>query len=227
MGNLGRAAYGASLDGMWPYSYDSCDIGTMPNQTQNGKPVAATVNGDKAWDGVLSFLPGQRLSACTCPNEDHPGPTKPDGTLTGRSAPEIDVFEALVDSTSLVGFVSQSCQWAPYNAAYTVLNDTGPGYTIVDPNITNYNAYVGGVYQQTTSALSQTNQTCYSQNKGCFTTYGFEYKPGNDGYITWFNNALTAWTVNSNAMAPDPQTQISRRPFPMEPMVSSRTPLLV
>lgn len=33
MGNLGRAGYGASVDGMWPYSYDTCDVGTLPNQT--------------------------------------------------------------------------------------------------------------------------------------------------------------------------------------------------
>ncbi|KAF7966826.1 hypothetical protein HWV62_36927 [Athelia sp. TMB] len=33
MGNLGRAGYGASLDGMWPYTYDACDVGTAPNQT--------------------------------------------------------------------------------------------------------------------------------------------------------------------------------------------------
>ncbi|TFY73139.1 hypothetical protein EWM64_g10873, partial [Hericium alpestre] len=28
MGNLGRAGYGASLEGMWPYTYDACDVGT-------------------------------------------------------------------------------------------------------------------------------------------------------------------------------------------------------
>lgn len=36
MGNLGRAGYGGSLDGMWPYTYDSCDVGTLANQTNNG-----------------------------------------------------------------------------------------------------------------------------------------------------------------------------------------------
>ena len=40
MGNLGRAGYGASLEGMWPYTYDSCDIGTVANQSINGLPVA-------------------------------------------------------------------------------------------------------------------------------------------------------------------------------------------
>ena len=26
MGNLGRAGYGATTDGMWPYSYQACDV---------------------------------------------------------------------------------------------------------------------------------------------------------------------------------------------------------
>ena len=37
MGNLARPGYGGRTDGMWPYSYDTCDIGTLPNQTLNGK----------------------------------------------------------------------------------------------------------------------------------------------------------------------------------------------
>jgi len=96
MGNLGRAGYGATLDGVWPYSYDACDVGTLPNQTLNGLPLAATVNGDSSEDGILSFLPGQRLSRCTCEGESHPGPKHSDGTLVGRAAPEIDIFEAQV-----------------------------------------------------------------------------------------------------------------------------------
>ena len=130
MGNLGRAGYGASLDGMWPYAYDACDVGTLPNQTLNGLPVAATVNGDSSRGGVLSYLPGQRLSRCTCEGESHPGPIHSDGTFVGRAAPEIDIFEAQVrlptSSASPIkhsrypqntgqpisGQVSQSAQWA-------------------------------------------------------------------------------------------------------------------
>lgn len=26
MGNLGRPGYGATTDGMWPYSYQGCDV---------------------------------------------------------------------------------------------------------------------------------------------------------------------------------------------------------
>jgi len=81
----------------WPYTYDSCDVGTAPNQTRDGLPLAATVNGDTIIaDGALSYLPGQRLSRCTCPGESHPGPVHADGTYVGRAAPEIDIFEAQV-----------------------------------------------------------------------------------------------------------------------------------
>lgn len=71
-------------------------MGTVANQTVNGLPAAATADGDHKRGGALSFLPGQKLSRCTCPGESHPGPKHPDGTFVGRSAPEIDVFEAQV-----------------------------------------------------------------------------------------------------------------------------------
>ena len=131
MGNLGRAGYGASLDGMvrifytylifrtehfphmqWPYTYDSCDVGTAPNQTIKGLPYAATVDGDHLYNDALSYLPGQKLSRCTCNGESHPGPKHADGTYVGRSAPEIDVLEAQMGGTPLTGEVSQSAQWA-------------------------------------------------------------------------------------------------------------------
>ena len=57
----------------WPYSYDSCDVGTLANQSYFGRPnepAAAHVGGDEVEDGELSFLPGQKLSACTCPGEE-------------------------------------------------------------------------------------------------------------------------------------------------------------
>jgi beta-glucanase (GH16 family) len=84
----------------WPYTYDSCDIGTVHNQTIKGQPVEATENG-AGKGGILSFLPGQRLSRCTCEGESHPGPKHTDGTFVGRSAPEIDIFEAQVGKPDL------------------------------------------------------------------------------------------------------------------------------
>ena len=95
-------------------------MGTAPNQTYNGIPRADI--------GSLSYLPGQKLSRCTCSGEPHPGPEISNGTENvGRGAPEIDIFEAQVsdlrhlwavlimtfqvDSTTLQGTVSQSAQY--------------------------------------------------------------------------------------------------------------------
>ena len=126
----------------WPYSYDSCDVGTLPGQVYPGTqtPIAALENGDPEHDNILvrgysrfhvvhksanshscfiiqSLLPGQRLSACTCAGESHPGPKNQDGSFVGRSAPEIDLFEALIDGNR--GQVSQSAQWAPFNVMFS------------------------------------------------------------------------------------------------------------
>ncbi|CAE6443354.1 hypothetical protein ACGC1H_006125 [Rhizoctonia solani] len=226
LGNLGRAGYGASLDGMWPYSYDTCDVGTLPNQTRpDGTPINATIHGDKYNGNVLSYLGGQRLSACTCEGESHPGPKRKAGhtdgkgqstLFVGRAAPEIDVIEATVDQGTLIGHVSQSGQWAPFNYAYDWFNTTD-NYKLFS-NKSQLNTYVGGVYQQSTSGLSITNQECYTQGGGCFSVYGFEYATGYDGYILWTNDNEPAWQVNGAGLAADPRVEIGPRPVPQEPL---------
>ncbi|KIK70822.1 glycoside hydrolase family 16 protein [Collybiopsis luxurians FD-317 M1] len=221
LGNLGRAGYGASLEGMWPYTYDNCDVGTAPNQTHNGLPAAATVNGDPSADGALSYLPGQRLSRCTCPGESHPGPMHSDGTFVGRSAPEIDIFEAQIGTDIdgiLTGEVSQSGQWAPFNEAYQWFN-TSSNLIINDNTQTMLNSYMGGSLQQATSCISKTNPECYFDGGGCYSVYGFEYKPGyDDAYITWIANNEQKWTIKSGGVAADNRVEISARPVPQEPM---------
>ena len=103
MGNLGRAGYAATTDGMWPYSYDDvCDAGITPNQSDTS--------------GV-SLLPGMKLPACTCSGEDHPSPG------ISRSAPEIDAIEASVGyldppDKAAIGHASQSYQIAPFDVFY-------------------------------------------------------------------------------------------------------------
>ncbi|KAK7062620.1 hypothetical protein VNI00_000108 [Paramarasmius palmivorus] len=238
MGNLGRAGYGATNDGMWPYTYDACDVGTLPNQTLRGEPYWATVDGDGAAGGALSYAPGQRLSRCTCRGEDHPGPKHSDGTYVGRSAPEIDMIEAQVSSAfaqqggRLVGEVSQSLQSAPFNYAYSPLYDD-TNMIINDPNMTIVNSYKGGARQQALSCLSITNiailpypefclqdQACYfDMPDPCFSVYGFEYKPGYDeGYITWLTDDKQVCTIKGSALAADTRVEISARPVPQEPM---------
>jgi len=216
MGNLGRMGYGASLDGMWPYTYDSCDVGTAPNQTLNGLPLAATVNGDPQANGVLSYLPGQRLSRCSCPGSSHPGPMHSDGTYVGRSAPEIDVFEAQIQYD--VAGVSQSAQWGPFNAAYDWFN-TSANLIIPNPQISVPNTYTGGRTQQATSVVTQTNPEAYELGGGKFETYGFEYVPGFDNaYISWIANNKLSWTLKEAGMGADTRVEIGPRPISQEPM---------
>ncbi|KAK2466053.1 hypothetical protein APHAL10511_001695 [Amanita phalloides] len=190
MGNLGRAGYGATLEGMWPYSYDACDVGTAPNQTHNGKPVAATIHGDHAYGGVLSYLPGQKLSRCSCPGSDHPGPKHSDGSFVGRSAPEIDVLEAQVAGMPGVGQVSQSAQWAPFDNSYRWNNSTEYS-TIFNASISQLNGFVGNVQQEATSVVTDTNQLCYDQVDACYSIYGFEYVPGKHSIIQGHYGVLT------------------------------------
>lgn len=54
-------------------------------------------------------LPGQRMSACTCPGEDHAGPD----VTVGRGVPEIDIIEV--------------CPWSRLSGADTL---SGPSRSI-------------------------------------------------------------------------------------------------
>ncbi|KAK7058138.1 GH16 domain-containing protein [Favolaschia claudopus] len=236
LGNLGRAGYGATLDGMWPYSYDACDVGTLPNQTLlNGPPAALNTGPD---NGVLSVLPGQKLSRCTCHGESHPGPTRSDGSYVGRSAPEIDIFEGQIGGPdgAHLGQVSQSAQWAPFNAGY-IWDNSSANQQVVDWSLSHHNTYTGGIYQQPTSVVTTTNQACYQLIDGCYAVQGFEYVPGYDDavwilllntehftlkqwsqYITWITDDKVSWTLNAAGVGADPATNISARPISQEPM---------
>lgn len=243
MGNLGRAGYGASLQGTWPYSYDQCDVGTVINQTlYNGTdggpwPENNTKGGDVGFNTKhhtrsLSFLPGQKLSACTCPGDDHPGPS-PD---VGRAAPEIDVFEGQIGDGD-VG-VSQSFQMAPYNYLYDIIAAAPDEPDLVHPTkrindsrvFSSYNhgwklnVYTGEITQQSLSGTDQGSKTAvqfradrYPEHER-FATYSVEYKPGYDGYVSWTSAGNKTWELHPGALSPDPRTHIGRQTFPKEPM---------
>ncbi|KAH8104849.1 glycoside hydrolase family 16 protein [Cristinia sonorae] len=214
MGNLGRAGYGATTEGMWPYSYDTCDLGTYPHQQgKDGIPAEADTGGPNG--GPLSFLPGQRLSACTCPGSDHPGPS----VKNGRGVPEIDIIETQVDVSTFTGEVSQSFQTAPYNYQYQFNNDSSVT-PIFDTTKTHFNDYKGGVYQQAISAVTTIDSNNY--NDQGYATYGYEWwsdpKHRDDGYITWFSEGQKTWTMTAATIGPDETAQISARIVPEEPM---------
>ena len=228
MGNLGRAAYGASTEGLWPYSYDSCDVGTLENQTylasQGGGPIAAETSGRYVdqYGPQLSFLPGQRLSRCTCPNADHPGPKHPDGTWVGRAAPEIDIFEALASNgPNDHGQVSMSYQVAPFDDAYNISTANGGYYNYNDSeHETIMNDYNGNAYQESVSTKVNTTDSAYQLTGGEFDQYGYEYEPGtgNNSYITWTVSQRPMFTVNASAIGANPRTEIGPRLIPEEPM---------
>ncbi|CUA76044.1 putative beta-glucan synthesis-associated protein C23H3,11c [Schizosaccharomyces pombe 972h-] [Rhizoctonia solani] len=219
MGNLGRPGYGGTTDGVWPYTYDSCDIGTFPNQTRkDGTPTTNANGGTKKYNYQLSVLSGQKLSACTCPNtpsSEHPGPSM----SVGRGSPEIDALEAQKNKQGDGGRVSQSAQFAPFSYNYTY--DT-TAVTVVDPSITFINDYRGSAVQQAVSGLTTLPEDIYAQAQGNFQTFGFEYygnrNKRSDGYITWLANGKESFSMTAAAVGPDAMAEIQSRPIAEEPM---------
>lgn len=218
MGNLGRPGYGATTEGTWPYTYDSCDIGTLANQTNvaGTGPDAALTSGTD--DGPISFLPGQRVSACTCAGEDHPGPVN----TKGRGAPEIDAIEAQIDLTVQRGQVSQSFQIAPFDDGYWPVSNSSTNWVSYDADDVVTNSYRGGVYQQALSHLAYVDDSAFVDGGGDFAVYGFEFfaNPDNrdEGYITWVADGKRSWHLTQAAAGENPTMQIGQRIIPEEPM---------
>jgi beta-glucanase (GH16 family) len=203
---------------MWPYSYDTCDLGTFPAQmTKNGTPAASLTGG--LGGGVLSQLPGQKTSACTCPGSDHPGPS----TSVGRGVPEIDIFEAQINVSvsPWQGGVSQSLQVAPFDLLYDYVT-TSPTSTIYNSSSTQFNTYRGGPLQEAVSAVTNVDSQVYGGNG--YATYGFEYwsdqNNRQDGYVTWYSNGQPSWQMTAATVGPNSLTQVSQRLVSEEPMVS-------
>ncbi|KAI9469495.1 hypothetical protein LPJ78_000302 [Coemansia sp. RSA 989] len=198
LGNLGRAGYGATTDGLWPYTYNSCDEGVMLNQTNS----------------ALSMLPGQRLNACVCKG-DHPSPG------VGRGAPEIDIYEG--SSANGLLALSMSNQVAPFDYHYAIKKDEYTHFwdelTLGKPDTANgsrYNAYIGGSYQQSVSGLHYVDPAYGNGNR--FMTYGFEYRPGPRGYIRWFADQKPVWHLDARAVGPNALSKVAQRVIAEEPM---------
>ncbi|KAI0266416.1 beta-glucan synthesis-associated [Gloeopeniophorella convolvens] len=225
MGNLGRPGYGATTDGTWPYTYDSCDVGTFPNQTNpDGLGPAAALHSDASqakYDFKLSYLTGQKLSACTCPGEDHPGPD----VTKGRGAPEIDILEAEHNKQGDGGVVSQSAQFAPFTGNYSYANDTQQEWWVYDASISRPNTYKGSAVQQAISGITQLPEDLFEGSGQVAHTFGFEYfanpKSRQDGFITWQMNNLPTVSMGAAAVGPDPLPDgsgVDQRLIPEEPM---------
>ena len=226
-GNLGRPGYGATNEGLWPYSYNECDTGILPNQTyldKSGPEKALDAHGlfSQQSNYELSWLPGMRFPSCTCSGEEHPGPSN----NVGRSAPELDILEAKIDGNH--GQTSQSLQMAPFDIDYYYGN--GTGQVKIYDDLTELNDYKGGSIQEAISALSQVPDDSYELSpQPRYTTFGVEYEPdwegdGKDAYVTWYMDGKPTWTLYGAAIGPVPDLDIGQRLVPREPMVSTCLP---
>ncbi|EJD45587.1 glycoside hydrolase family 16 protein [Auricularia subglabra TFB-10046 SS5] len=219
MGNLARPGYGATSDGTWPYTYDTCNVGIVRNQSFDGVNPPAAFNLDPSvgrsnYNYDLSWLAGQKISACTCEGEDHPGPH----AKRGRGAPEIDILEAEKDKHGRDGgSVSQSAQFAPFSANY-LFDETQ--VQVLTPDITQLNNYK----QQAVSALTETSDDIYNAGRGGgqFGVFAFEYfgdpnDPANS-YITWVSEGRQTFTMRGTSIGPDEATGVGQRLISPEPM---------
>lgn len=209
LGNLARPGYQATTDGVWPYTYDECDFGITPNQSSP--------------DGI-SFLPGQRLSKCTCYGEDHPN------LGTGRGAPEIDLIEGFHNPHDKTFLGMQTLQVAPFDPWYR------PDYEymeIFDSSITSMKSSTGTPTQQAIAAgtiLNETwfhnlrNESNHSQiisTQTNFQTFGYEYNSEktieNDSYVQFFNGNQRTLGLRGDALHPN-DNNIGWRQVTKEPM---------
>lgn len=223
-GNLGRPGYGATNEGMWPYSYQGCDTGALPNQTYvngTGPPAALNANGlfSASYNNELSWLPGMRFTSCNCPGTEHPGPNR----NIARSAPELDILEAKIAVGEGHGETSQSLQMAPFDVDYFYGNSTARGDVRIWDANTRLNDYKGGAIQEAVSALSDVPPVAYELSpNGRYMTFGVEYDPdwNEDGQasVTWYMDGRPTWTLNGQAIGPVPELDISQRLIPTEPM---------
>lgn len=160
MGNLARSGFAASEEGVFPYSYDSCDAAFQAMQ---------------GGDGTLSTLPAQRLSACTCrteqTNHNHPGPNG-DTQLRGRGAPQIDVL-GYATNAGQTGVITQGLRIAPMNPELAVAQ----GQSIQDSTHAQLNTYAGSTTEQVISALVNAPSDSYVNGGAQFTAYGYQHVP--------------------------------------------------
>ncbi|KAH9485398.1 GTP-binding protein 1 [Psilocybe cubensis] len=200
MGNLGRAGYGASLEGLW-----MDDLLQQRLTETQGKATLYLIFQANDYPDALALA--KVIQAQSIPMEPLLVVLPLRLIFSKPKLPK----NPKVTADTLVGQVSQSAQWAPFDAGY-LWNNSPANMVITNPNITQLNTFIGSATQQATSLTTNTNSSCYELPYGaCYAVYGFEY-------ITWVSDNKTSWTLNAPGMGPDPNVQISARPVAKEPM---------
>jgi len=85
---------------------------------------------------------------------------------------------------------------------------------VYDLTLTSMNEYLGSIYQQAISGVTNLNNTWYEGE--AYQNYAFEYVPGAEGTVTWFVGETATWTVDGRSLGPN--GNIGQRTIPMEPM---------
>lgn len=94
----------------------------------------------------------------------------------GRAAPEIDIVEAQIIISESRGEVSQSFQVAPYDDYYQSDNSS-KNFKHYDTDLTYWNTYLGGHFQQAVSSLTRLPRNIYWDQPGDskqFTVFAME-----------------------------------------------------
>ncbi len=131
------------------------------------------------------------------------------------------------------GQVSQSAQFAPYDDFYQFNNAT-TNFEQYDTDITSFNTYLGGYYQQAASSLTMVDDDLYFNQVGAgtngqFATFGVEYssdsKERGNAYITWVSQGKKSWMLKGAGVGRNAKTEVGQRLIAEEPMalVSTRT----
>jgi len=191
LGNLGRVNYQATMEGMWPYSYDTCNV-----------------TGDIGW------LPPQRFPNTQCLNSS--APPHPLLGKHGRGVPEFDLAEVMVSNNTPA--ISQTFQVAPFNLGCQPVDPSQisanmNGSFLVPPTKQDW---FGCQYQQSIGYSTGTKEG-HGFGGSDFITIGVEWRTGPDGYIEWSIDGNKTWRLGAGAVG-GVKGQVGPRPIPNEPM---------
>ncbi|KAL4420044.1 hypothetical protein ABPG77_007483 [Micractinium sp. CCAP 211/92] len=223
MGNLGRAGYMTSTDGMWPYTYDHCGGDAVGREFGDQGPIP------------------QRFSAC-------PDPKGVNRTLwgllpgQGRGAPEIDIIEVKSGKGKSSGgnqprypFTLLPLHVAPLIPENTFWTETdadgntvpGPGQYIPQqdqfwtdlefwkgPFATNQQDRPGDKVRDVMGAYAQLDESFWTD----YHTFGLLWQPGE--YIRWYIDGTFVYELNKEALRAQSNGSytVPERLIPVEPM---------
>ncbi|TYZ59537.1 hypothetical protein PybrP1_003455 [[Pythium] brassicae (nom. inval.)] len=200
MGNLGRAAFLGSQDGMWPWSFDAC-----APYVEKGEKVH------------------QKINACgnLTDKTDHESYPERYGLnpFQGRGATEIDVIEAQIKARDQPAYISTSLQISPSLYANLrpdseTLPKPGQWYQgLAFGDRTNINSdYYGESGLDAISALTQLESNAFLS----YHLYQLDWSPGPEGYIRWWMDGNFLFEIPGSALSVWSQG-IPPRQVPVEP----------